>query len=239
MKKITISNDELISEVELFEEGFQDFLLSLNRISPNINYVEIVEKIDLLVQELKSKLKNNSAFYDYEEYVIKKIRTAKEFLNLNVDLLNVRKDEDGVYVYNLSEDIGIKIVENFNYILTAFKSLEKKIEPIALNEIYLKRIDLLLDLRKALASLRKREKIIGKVDEVLDVLNHDKYILYVSIEDIKGAINDIGEFNSSMFPSETIQKGEFLDKFLNKIKDRKYDTNNMNGNVNSPYYEMY
>lgn len=239
MKKNTISNDELIYEVELFEEGFQDFLMSLNRISPNINYVEIVEKIDLLVQELKSKLKNNSAFYEYEEYVIKKIRTAKDFLNQNVDLLNIRKDEDGVYVYNLSKEIGIKIVDNFNYIFTIFNSLEKKLEPITLSEIYLKRIDLILDLRKALASLRKREKIIGKIDEVLNVLNHDKHILYVNIEDIKDAINDIGEFNSSMFPSEIMQSGEFLDKFLNKIKDRKYDLNNINGNVNSSYYEMY
>lgn len=239
MKKITISNDELINEIIVFEENFQSFVMLLNKVSANINYPEIIEEIDFLVQNLKFKLKNNIVYHEYSHYVKNRIDSASRLLDSTVKLLNARSNDEGVFTYNFSYEIGLKLVKNLNSICSIFKSVDEKLESVLLNEIYLKRIDAILDLKKSLILLKQEGKQITKVNKILSNLVNDKYILYLELNDIRNVVAEINAFNSAMFPSENMQDGSFLDEFLNKIKNKNIDKKNLDGTVNKLYYDMY
>ena len=225
--------------VVVFENELQDFITWLDKISPNINYKEIEEDINYLIKILKSKLNNNSAFVEVSEYFFNNFEKARVFLKNNFKLLGVEK-ENNELMYNMSNEIRQKIVENFNSVYSVLLDIDNKLGPISLNEIYLKRIDALLNLKKSLFNLRRKVKVSGRIGDVISILDNDKFILYVSLDVVKGTISEIEDFSNSSFLNENNNKiVEILSKFISEIKDRKYDLNNTNGNINSFYYEMY
>lgn len=234
-----IKKGNLLSYLVSFQDDFDDFEKTISKMAINVSYESILDEISFYINKTIIIIKENSVFYEYKRFIENKVDQAFLLLNACNKLLDVDSSAEGSLTYKFSYEIGLQFEKNLKSILNLLKVTEEKLTYVLQNDLYLRRIDALVSLRKALNLLWESEELRGKVNKIIKIIENNKHILYLGEESSRKLIIEINNFKGAMFPNEYQQEGLFLDKFLEEAKATKADNNNSNGNVNTFYYDLY